>query len=207
MRGTRGVIGNPVMRFVFLHGHGQHPVLFRSLTKSLVKKFKEHAVFFPPGFHMPMKTYAPQPEGRAWYKYPSGGGRKVVGDRVIHSDRDYDKFASTHLSPDGQTVLVGFSEGGRFAINVASRYPDRVAGLVLMCFPLPEEDRTDIERRGALCMPVTFVTSTHDNIVNQSDCEAARRLFQSETRVLVHEKGHKVFLGARVRDPIFEMFG
>lgn len=184
------------MRVVGLHGHGQNPELFERLLKALVTKAKLPAVY-PRG-----RFASTTPGGCSWYNYAkvkTGPGCWRAGhDRVIGAEAEYERLAKwLGASPDN--VLVGFSEGGRFALNFAVRYPHLVRGLVLMCFPFPEADWQVLPF--GIPTPALFVTSARDAVTNQFEMERVRRHFEELPEVVVHDRGHKVYLGAAVRNP------
>jgi len=168
------------MRIILLHGRGQCPEVFKRLNSVLVKKSGLGALC-PPG-HFRLKT-----GGYGWY----------AGDRA-----QFDKFHRM-LGDSKDNILIGFSEGGRFAMEYTLRYPGSVALLVGMCFPFPA--RHD-QSCGSLTVPSFIVTSPSDDVDNQRQMHAVDRLFASGHRpqYLVHDKGHKVFWGCHVRNPVLE---
>lgn len=187
------------MRIVGLHGRGQDPVLFASLTRALVSRSKLPAVY-PRG-----RFTSTTPGGYSWYNYArvkTGPGRWESGDRVIGAEAEYERLAKT-LGDSRDNVLVGFSEGGRFALNFAVRYPHKVCALVLMCFPFPDADWQALPF--GIDTPALFVTSSSDAVTNQFEMERVRRHFTAPPEVLVHDRGHKVYLAAPVRNPVLAL--
>jgi pimeloyl-ACP methyl ester carboxylesterase len=69
-----------------------------------------------------------------------GFGRTPVADRP-HSDAE-DVLELLDALDVGQAVLVGASYGGRVALEIAARWPDRVSAMVLVCSGLPGHEPT-----------------------------------------------------------------
>lgn len=163
------------MRIILLHGRGQSPEVFKRLNASLVRKAKLPSQC-PPGH----------------YRLKSGGYGWYSGDRA-----QFETFKKT-LGSSRDNILVGFSEGGRFAMEFTSRYPDAVALVVAMCFPWP--------RRlvGDLTVPAFVITSPSDAESNRRHLVHVDRLFASGHRpvTLVHDKGHRVYWGSYICDPV-----
>lgn len=168
------------MRIILLHGRGQSPEVFTRLNSVLIKKCM-----------LPMQC----PAGH--YRLKTGGYGWYAGDRV-----QFDKFHRM-LGDSTDNILIGFSEGGRFAMEYTLRYPGSVALLVCMCFPFPPSRLHD-RLACSLTVPALLVTSPSDAVSNQRQMPYVDRLFAAGHRpeYLVHDKGHKVFWGAYIRNPV-----
>ncbi len=199
------------MRFIALHGHGMNPVLFKSLLKSLLSRgpFKHQKAHYVKGW------YSARGDGLAYssdrgngFAYSSDRGdgfayyRYNKRDKIMNAEKDYGRLDKMLGDSETDNILIGFSEGGRFALNYAIRYPHKVKALILMCFPFPEPDKNFMRARGPLHVPAIFVTSPTDAIVCQQNMEAVRGGFAERPEVLVHDKGHKVDMRATIRQPL-----
>lgn len=178
-----------------------NPDLFRSLLKRLLSKgpFKRHKTCYVKGWHRARgDRFAYSPDGKhnrfAYYRYDKR-------DCVVRAEQEYPRLDSL-IGDEPDNILIGFSEGGRFALNYAIRHPDKVKALILMCFPFPEPDKLFMRSRAPLDVPAIFVTSPSDALVCQQNMESVRDCFAERPDVLVHDMGHKVDMRAAIRQPL-----
>ena len=77
--------------------------------------------------------------------------------------------------PAERIVLAGFSQGGAIASHVALRYPERLAGLVMLSTYLVREGTLEAERQAAnASVPIFMAHGTLDPMVVPERGEAAR---------------------------------
>ena len=68
--------------------------------------------------------------------------------------------------PAGRIVLAGFSQGGAIALQLALRFPEKLAGLIALSTYLLLDDRLAVEAHAAnLGLPVFVGHGTHDPMV------------------------------------------
>lgn len=81
--------------------------------------------------------------------------------------------------PADRIVLAGFSQGGAIAMHLGLRYPERLAGLVLLSTYMACDANVDEEHSAAnQDIPILQCHGTHDPMVRLSMGEAARDRMQ-----------------------------
>ncbi len=93
--------------------------------------------------------------------------------------REVASFVASRLAPDGPLVIGGKSMGGRIASQVAASpadepWRDRLAGLVLLGYPLHPPGRPEQRRTAhlpALGVPVLLVQGTRDAFGTRAEVE------------------------------------
>lgn len=87
-------------------------------------------------------------------------------------------------SPE-RIVLAGFSQGGAVALHVGDRYPQTLAGIMVLSAYHLLRDTYDAERSEAnLATPMLFCHGQHDPLVPMARGQQARDDHQSERRPL-----------------------
>lgn len=82
--------------------------------------------------------------------------------------------------PPERIVLAGFSQGGAIASHVALRYPEQLAGLVMLSTYLVREGTLEAERHTAnAALPIFMAHGTLDPMVVPERGEAAREQLRS----------------------------
>ncbi|MFO7602522.1 MAG: alpha/beta hydrolase-fold protein [Gammaproteobacteria bacterium] len=78
-------------------------------------------------------------------------------------------------------VLAGFSQGGVIALQVALRYPQRLAGVMALSTYLAMPDRLALEASEAnRTIPIFMAHGVDDTVVPYAQGEAARRLLEQQ---------------------------
>ena len=169
------------MILICFHGCGQNPTLFKSLLKPIKKQFsKDSKWLFPKG---------------EWFK-----GHNKWG----WYDRDYDEnITEKGISLDdiikyksiGDCILIGFSEGGEFALELAQNL-DNVKGVIAMS---PSYNKT-VEKLKINC-PVVIISSINENkIVKKYIVKWKKHILHSNLHEINHYKGHKVYIPPNIQN-------
>jgi len=123
----------------------------------------------------------------AWYDIrsldldPRARGREDEG-HVRRSAAAIEELIAREVErgvPAARIVLGGFSQGGAMALYTGARYPERLAGLLVLSAYEVLRERRDEESAANRETPAFFGHGRHDPIVplfaGQAACEAARR--------------------------------
>jgi predicted esterase len=175
------------------HGCNQNKTLFQSLMKSLQKNLKQHDWCFIQGFYK-------IEEGFGWYTYSNQKKKSKVWKDGLQidikkSEKDKQKIIDQYKNKK-KIVLIGFSEGGQFALDL-SRYMPNVVGVVA----LSPSYQVTVGNDEVIC-PVVLVTSSKDCRVARKYSEKWKKLITGELKEWSHPKGHKVYLPKEIRDLI-----
>jgi hypothetical protein len=143
---------------------------------------------------------APLPVARLDFPYRLEGRRAPDrAPKLMASVRtEVDKLCERWATSSEHLVLGGRSMGGRICSMVAAGADDeaplRVAGLVLMSYPLHppgKPERLRIEHLGNLRCPVLFVSGDRDTFGTADELAAAQALIPGPvTSVTIERKGH-----------------
>ena len=162
------------------HGCGQDPNLFKSLLQSLENNNKQHKWMYLHGI------YTKEEGGSGWYKYTD------LGMDQLFRKRDISKIIDMIGENQSETVLLGFSEGGQFVLDLAQHLPN-IRGVVAIS---PSHDK-GLGKEIIKC-PVVLVTSNNDAKVMKTYCNKWKKYMTNFVEVS-HLKGHKVYLPVETR--------
>ena len=130
---------------------------------------------------------------RAWYDILGVGGvRREDEQGVRASQRDIEALIEREKKRGlaaGQIVLAGFSQGGAMALQTGLRYPERLAGLLILSAALPLADTLAAEASPAnRDVPIFMAHGTHDPMIPISRArDSHARLLALGYRVEWHE--------------------
>lgn len=131
--------GDPTRLLVFLHGAGSSPEAFAPVAIAWQLKFPGAASAILQGLEPGASG-----EGHDWFD-----GRGVADERLARvrqaADTVNERIAALQRStgiPPSKTILVGFSQGGTVALELARRHPDAVAIVVTYAGQLASPVRT-----------------------------------------------------------------
>ncbi len=167
---------------VALHGHGDDPDSARSWAARLS----------PPGWDV-VAPGAPLDGGgaRSWF---SSGPRGAHPDELTSAVESVRDIAARVRSSGRPLVVVGFSQGGAVALEVAARGV-AVDGIVAICGFLAESDHPGTERELDPRSPVLILGGEHDDHVPafmSSDAAAVLAGHGADVEVDLLDMGHEV---------------
>jgi len=144
---------NPSAAVIWLHGLGADGHDFEPVVPQLMWPGAPDIRFIFP--HAPVRpvTINNGMAMRAWYDIVSLTGdrnqdQRGIADSVNHAAALVGRERERGIDP-GRIVVAGFSQGGAIAVQLAIRYPDRLAGLVALSTYLLLEHRMDDDRASA----------------------------------------------------------
>lgn len=175
-----------MIKVICFHGCGQEANLFKSLLKSLESNNKQHNWIYLQG------KYAKEGGGWGWYKYDEIDYLDI--DQCCRKN-DITKIIEMIGENQSDTVLLGFSEGGQFALDIAQHLPN-IRGVIALS---PSHDKC-IGKEIINC-PVVLVTSNNDAKVMKTYSNKWKKHMTNCVEVS-HVKGHKVYLPLEIRDII-----
>lgn len=122
---------------------------------------------------------------RAWYDVTYGdleGKSKRADERGLRvSQAAIERLVEREVArgtPPSRIVLAGFSQGGAMALQTGLRYPERLAGLIVLSSYLPLAGQTEQEAAAAnRGLPIFMAHGTQDPVVPYAmGSESSRRL-------------------------------
>jgi phospholipase/carboxylesterase len=175
---------NPQSSVIWLHGLGADGHDFEPIVPELVQRSERAVRFVFP--HAPIRpvTLNGGYAMRAWYDI-------IALDRRAEEDVNGIRASQALITgwirrenaggiPSERIVLAGFSQGGAMALYSATRYPERLGGIIgLSCYQLLA-DRFAAERTAAnQATPIFLAHGMQDPVVNPALGEAASRQLQA----------------------------
>jgi len=175
---------NPSASIVWLHGLGADGHDFEPVVPFLLWPGAPSIRFVFP--HAPMRavTINAGMRMRAWYDVRSfdaerGHDENGIAESLAQVAALIRREQSRGIAPE-RVVLAGFSQGGAIAIQLALRYPHRLAGLIALSCYLLHGNRLQTQLNPAnLGLPVFMAHGTMDPVVPFSWGESAARTIGS----------------------------
>ncbi|MGE5639934.1 MAG: alpha/beta hydrolase [Clostridia bacterium] len=117
---------------------------------------------------------------RAWYDiFQLGGGAEDeagIRDSQLVLEHLVDAEKRKGISAS-RIVLAGFSQGGAIALQTATRYPEKLAGVLALSTYLPLSAKLGAERAEAnLGTPIFMAHGSYDDVIPLERAERSRRL-------------------------------
>lgn len=170
--------GTPTASVIWLHGLGADGHDFHPIVPELGLPRNIRFVF-PHAPKMPV-TINNGYVMRAWYDILESGlhaRQDEVG--VRHSGKLIEALIRRENEkgiPCSRIILAGFSQGGAMTLFTGLRYPEKLAGLMVLSAYLPIEDKTLAEvRQENLEVPIFMAHGTHDPMVPISSAQRAHK--------------------------------
>lgn len=171
-----------MVNILCFHGCGQDSQIFSSLLKNLQKTLKSHKWEYIEG-KFPKKV-----SGFGWYKY-----RDIDQTDIISSC--YSDIIDYIINPS-DTILIGFSEGGQFVLDIAQTLPN-IRGVVAMS----PSYNVSIPKTHIHC-PVIFIYSNIEDKYIKKSVHTWKKQIIGHITEITHNKGHKIYLPEDTRNTI-----
>ncbi len=160
----------PDAAVIWLHGLGADGNDFVPVVPELVKRGERAWRFVFP--HAPARpvTINGGMRMRAWYDIVNLEGRTVEDEAgFTDTDRKVGELISREIQrgiPAHRIVLAGFSQGGAVSLYTAPRFPERLAGVMVLSAYLPLASRLAAERDPAnLATPIFMAHGLADPVL------------------------------------------
>ena len=187
----------PQLSVIFFHGlgadnHDLQPIIsYLNIPEHLPVRF-----VIPNAPVRPISIYMGHPM-RAWYDFLKEGWDHKVEDRkgLEKSGKLVEELIQREIDhglSHQQIVLAGFSQGGALSLFVGLRYPETLAGLIVLSAYLPLADSTVAERHPAnQHSPVLFMHGYQDAVIPFSMAQKSRHQL-SQLGYRVEEKNYNM---------------
>jgi phospholipase/carboxylesterase len=161
---------SPRASVIWLHGLGASGHDFVDIVESLnLSRSLGVRFVFPHAPIMPVK-YANNTKMRAWFDVISleqGAQEDAIG--IKKSEKMINQLIVKELElsiPGNKFVLAGFSQGGAMALQCGLRYPEKLAGILVLSAWLPLASSVVSERSVANCKtPILMLHGTEDSLI------------------------------------------
>ena len=191
------------MKWYCFHGCGQNGIMFQNLIKDIYKSLsKKGDTFEFPDGQFPLHKAGKDNDKFGWFlTYPHT--LEWSNDlKIIQTDtqREIDKWINCIKKEPGDVGVMGFSQGGGMALELATHCDNIVQVVVFSPVPPPfyGNDYNDYNKyNDQTNTPVTMIISEQDKIV---DCQYSRiwhSIFDNISEI-IHDKGHKVGLHKKI---------
>jgi phospholipase/carboxylesterase len=175
---------NPAFTIIWMHGLGADGHDFEPLVPQLLEHGMPALRFVFP--HAPVRpvTINNGYAMRAWYDIIGIDRRSAEDFKGIGESADsigglVHREHARGITSD-RILLAGFSQGGAMALHLATRHPDRFAGIIALSSYLPLARELQKSRNGAnLATPLFMAHGTQDPVVPYPLGEESRRLLES----------------------------
>ncbi len=174
---------NPIASVILLHGLGADGHDFEALVPELgLPRDLAVRFVFP---HAPMRAVTINAGFimRAWYDIlPDAGNFRENSQHIRESQEIVHVFIQRELErriPASQILLAGFSQGGAIALYTGLRYPQRLAGLLILSSYLPVPSSLAQECHDAnRDIPIFMAHGEDDPIVPLARASESRKCLQ-----------------------------
>ncbi len=175
---------NPDAAVIWMHGLGADGHDFEPVVPEIVRRGERAWRFIFP--HAPVRpvTINGGMSMRAWYDilgFERGALEDTAGFRA--TDQEVGGLISREIErgiAPGRIVLAGFSQGGAVSLYSGLRYPERLAGLVVLSSYLPMRSTLSVERAQANAgLSIFMAHGTDDPVLPLAMGQASRDLLKS----------------------------
>ena len=174
---------NPTATILWMHGLGADGHDFEPLVPELLAPGMPALRFVFP--HAPVRpvTINNGYEMRAWYDIigidrrsaEDFSGIQASADAVTALIREQNALGI----PSSRIVLAGFSQGGAMALHLATRFPEKLAGVIALSCYLPLAKDFASERSSAnLATPIFMAHGSQDPVVPFAMGDESRRVLE-----------------------------
>jgi phospholipase/carboxylesterase len=175
---------NPIASVILLHGLGADGHDFEAVVPELGLPHDLAIRFVFP--HAPMRpvTVNAGLVMRAWYDIlPDAGGFRENFQHIRESQEILHVFIQRELQrgiPVSQILLAGFSQGGAVALYTGLRYPQRLAGLLVLSsyLPVPSSLTQECHDTTNRNIPIFMAHGEDDPIIPLARASESRKCLQ-----------------------------
>jgi phospholipase/carboxylesterase len=174
---------NPTAAIIWMHGLGADGHDFEPLVPELLDKALPPLRFVFP--HAPVRpvTINNGYQMRAWYDIIGIDRRSAEDFSGIQASADeivaLIRAENARGIATSRIVLAGFSQGGAMALHVATRHPEKLAGVIALSCYLPLAKEFASERSSAnLATPIFMAHGSQDPVVPFSLGDESRRVLE-----------------------------
>jgi phospholipase/carboxylesterase len=174
---------NPTAAIIWMHGLGADGHDFEPLVPELLDARTPALRFVFP--HAPVRpvTISNGYEMRAWYDIIGIDRRSAEDFSGIQASADaiiaLIRAENARGIPSSRIVLAGFSQGGAMALHLATRFPDKLAGVIALSCYLPLAKQFATERSSAnLATPIFMAHGSQDPVVPFSLGDESHRVLE-----------------------------
>jgi len=175
---------NPTFTIIWMHGLGADGHDFEPLVPELLEDGMPVLRFVFP--HAPIRavTINNGYQMRAWYDIigidrrsaEDFAGIKASADAVA----DLIKAENQRGVPTDRIAIAGFSQGGAMALHIATRYPEKLAGVIALSCYLPQSRELATAKTPAnQSTPIFMAHGTQDPVVPFPLGDESRQLLQA----------------------------
>ncbi len=175
---------NPTFSIIWMHGLGADGHDFEPLVPELLVDGMPSLRFVFP--HAPVRpvTINNGYQMRAWYDIVGIDRRSVEDFAGIQSSADAIGALISQENgrgvPTARIALAGFSQGGAMALHIATRHPEKLAGVIALSCYLPMAREFLTTRHAAnQATPFFMAHGSQDPVVPYSLGDESRQLLQS----------------------------
>ncbi len=174
---------DPSFSIIWMHGLGADGHDFEPLVPELVQPGSPALRFVFP--HAPIRpvTINAGYQMRAWYDIIAIDRRSAEDAAGIQASAEaignLVKNENARGVPTNRIALAGFSQGGAMALHVATRHPERLAGVIALSCYLPLARQFATERTSAnLSTPLFLAHGEQDPVVPFALGDETRRILE-----------------------------
>jgi len=174
---------NPSATILWMHGLGADGHDFEPLVPELLDARSPALRFVFP--HAPVRpvTINNGYQMRAWYDIIGIDRRSAEDFDGIQASADaitaLIRAENARGTPSSRIVLAGFSQGGAMALHLATRFSEKIAGVIALSCYLPLAKQFASERSSAnLATPIFMAHGSQDPVVPFSLGDESRRVLE-----------------------------
>ncbi len=173
----------PTFSILWMHGLGADGHDFEPLVPELLEAGMPDLRFIFPNAPARPVTINNGYEMRAWYDIVGIDRRSAEDFTGIQASTDaigaLIRKENERGTPTNRIALAGFSQGGAMALHIATRLPEKLAGVIALSCYLPLAKQFAIERSSAnLATPIFMAHGTQDPVVPIGMGDESRKILE-----------------------------
>jgi phospholipase/carboxylesterase len=175
---------NPTFTIIWMHGLGADGHDFEPLVPELLENGLPALRFVFP--HAPVRpvTINNGYQMRAWYDIIGIDRRSAEDFAGIKASADavagLIKAENQRGVPTERIAIAGFSQGGAMALHIATRYPEKLAGVIALSCYLPQSrELANVKSAANQATPIFMAHGMQDPVVPYPLGDESRQLLQA----------------------------